>query len=487
MPQHKRPKRVLIVGSGAAGTAAAWSLARSPDFAVQVWEAEPHAGGVATSEVIGSNGSTATWLNDGVQGGSPTYRNTLWLHEQAGIAPRPVDFRVSFGRGDTAWNNSAATPLVKRLQSDIQRFGKLLAWIDRTEPLSALLPIGLVLRAGRFSKEFRDHMLYPLVALFFGTGNQTRRVSAALVSRVFRDEKLRLFDFDPERLLSQRPPMFAFDRLSEIYATMVRKTEETGRGTFHFNRPVERIERAAHGVTAIDAQGEAERFEAVIFACPANVALRVLSKPSLRERAALGSVQYFHDITVTHTDRAYMERYYELDDARGDQYFIRTYPDATDRIEMSFDLSHYQPQLESSVYQTIFLDRASDESRWTIDEIDPQRVLFSKPWIQFSHTWQHYVRVVPWLRFLQGRQHTFYAGSWTLANTHEVATISGFAAAYRLGADYPVEGDALALEQFETYLGVVHGRAYHERPRVSDRNRLHGNETTKEPPLAPRA
>ena len=186
----------------------------------------------------------------------------------------------------------------------------------------------------------------------------------------------------------------------------------------------------------------------------------MLSKPSLRERAALGSVQYFHDITVTHTDRAYMERYYELDDARGDQYFIRTYPDATDRIEMSFDLSHYQPQLESSVYQTIFLDRASDESRWTIDEIDPGQVLFSKPWIQFSHTWQHYVRVVPWLRFLQGRQHTFYAGSWTLANTHEVATISGFAAAYRLGADYPMEKDELALAQFETYLGVVHGLAF---------------------------
>ena len=154
-----------------------------------------------------------------------------------------------------------------------------------------------------------------------------------------------------------------------------------------------------------------------------------------------------------------MERYYELDDTRGDQYFVRTYPDSTDRIEMSFDLSHYQPQLETSVYQTIFLDRGHDEHRWTIDEIDPDKVLLSKPWIQFSHSWQHYVRVVPWMRFLQGRNRTYYAGSWTLANTHEVATISGFAAAHRLGAPYPLEHDALALDQFETYLSVVHGKS----------------------------
>jgi predicted NAD/FAD-binding protein len=452
-----RIKRVLVVGSGAAGTAAAWSLSHEGRFAVEVWEAAPQAGGVATSEVIAVGSSNGVWLNDGVQGGSPTYRNTLWLHEQVGIAPRPIDFRVSFGRDDTAWNNTTTTKLVERLSSDIERFGRLLAWIDRMEPLSALLPIGLVLKAGGFSRDFRDHMLFPLVALFFGTGNQTRRVSAAIIARVFSDEKLRLFDFDPERLLSQRPAMFAFDRLSDIYASLVEAVEKTGRAKFHFARPVSRIERAAEGIVATDEHGATERFDELIFACPADVALRALVHPTFRERQVLGAVQYFHDITVTHTDRAYMERYYELDDARGDQYFIRAYPDATDRIEMSFDLSHYQPQLEASVYQTIFLDRDHDEHRWTIDEIDPSRVLFSKPWIQFSHTWQHYVRVVPWLRFLQGRRHTHYAGSWTLANTHEVATISGFAAAYRLGARYPLANDVLAREQFQTYLSVVHG------------------------------
>lgn len=46
-------KRVLVVGSGAAGTAAAYSLSRCADkFDVQVWEKAPVPGGVATTSEI---------------------------------------------------------------------------------------------------------------------------------------------------------------------------------------------------------------------------------------------------------------------------------------------------------------------------------------------------------------------------------------------------------------------------------------------------
>merc|ERR1719193_600244 len=58
---------------------------------------------------------------------------------------------------------------------------------------------------------------------------------------------------------------------------------------------------------------------------------------------------------------------------------------------------------------------------------------------------------------LQGGKRTLYAGSWTVANTHEVAVISGLAAAWRLGARYPFEPDEMARSQFDTYLRVAHG------------------------------
>jgi len=62
-----------------------------------------------------------------------------------------------------------------------------------------------VLKVLRFSKEFRNQMALPLVALFFGTGNQTPNVAAAVIARVFLDPDLRLFDYCPQRLLNSVP------------------------------------------------------------------------------------------------------------------------------------------------------------------------------------------------------------------------------------------------------------------------------------------
>ena len=149
---------------------------------------------------------------------------------------------------------------------------------------------------------------------------------------------------------------------------------------------------------------------------------------------------------------------------------------------MSFDLTHYQPQLRDHgssgrpkhVYQTIFLN-ATDAASWTLSAINPHKVLLRKWWRQFAHTWRHFAFVVPFMRFLQGGRgaaaslssvdqqglarsgSVYFCGSYTLFNTHEIAVISGLAAAHRLGAAYPFTEDALAAQQFDTYLKVAHG------------------------------
>lgn len=42
-------------------------------------------------------------------------------------------------------------------------------------------------------------------------------------------------------------------------------------------------------------------------------------------------------------------------------------------------------------------------------------------------------------------------------NMHELAVTSGFAAAYRLGADYPFKGDKDCERLFKLYLALSHG------------------------------
>jgi hypothetical protein len=75
---------------------------------------------------------------------------------------------------------------------------------------------------------------------------------------------------------------------------------------------------------------------------------------------------------------------------------------------------------------------------------------------QFAHTWKHFAFWVPFVRFLQGHRHTYYAGSYTLFNTHEIAVMSGLAAADRLGAPYPFD-DEFAFKQYKTLFKITHG------------------------------
>ena len=65
--------------------------------------------------------------------------------------------------------------------------------------------------------------------------------------------------------------------------------------------------------------------------------------------------------------------------------------------------------------------------------------------------------------------------SFTVLNMHELAVTSGFAAAYRLGADYPFHGDEDCERLFRLYLGLSHGA---RMVRWLRRPRLHGGVLT---------
>jgi len=529
-----------VVGAGCAGLSCAWSLSRFPEkFEVDVWEALPEPGGVATSCSVKLSNGQSVEINDQVQvgcrnfpilkpilceygftlgnlceicgqvssiianrslshpsisltrtnhhgpspqGGAPSYHNNLMFFKEFGFDPHPVKFKVCFGKGDKAWTNHSESLLVRRLRKDIRRFGRALKWINRLEPLFIFVSIDKVLRLWRFSAEFGDHMVYPLTALFFGTGNQTPNVSAAVVARVFLDKKLALFDYCNERLLNGSPTMFAFPNLADIFSTIVSRLQESG-VTVSTSSPVRRVVRKNGKVYVSGDTHEPREYDDIVFTCDMETTLNVLEKPSWLERKLLGAVRYYDDYIVTHEDHEYMEREYEMNSSmedtcpspsssssssspcppqgavQGDMYFIRTAPEDSKKCEMSFNLAHYQPHLASlgrPVYQTIFLD-AKERALWTEASIDPNKILKTRWCRQFAHTVSHFTKWVPWGRFVQGRKNTWYAGAVTCVNTHEIATISGLACAHRLGAPYPYSHDPLALAQMKLFLRVAHG------------------------------
>lgn len=167
---------------------------------------------------------------------------------------------------------------------------------------------------------------------------------------------------------------------------------------------------------------------------------------------------------TTEEDRRAAEEAFEFAKANfRPLYYTKQYPEDKAKIEMSFDLTHYQPQfrggkpagpinpedeskrrpesnqvpieareaqrsklgnegatartgtdaegtpeppLENHVFQTIFLDRDDSSHLWTIEDIAPEKRIYEKWWKQQSHRWQHYAGTVPWMMFINGKRNT---------------------------------------------------------------------------------
>lgn len=125
---------------------------------------------------------------------------------------------------------------------------------------------------------------------------------------------------------------------------------------------------------------------------------------------------------------------------------------------------------ESLARQTIFLNKR-DHQTWSKSGINPDKIIREDWWHQLCHSYTHYLFVVPFLwlvnstplfNLFRRQSRIKFAGSWTLVNAHEVAVMSGIAAAYSLGASYPeeLEKDGFALLCFRLYTLLVWGRWY---------------------------
>ncbi|KAK6532537.1 hypothetical protein TWF281_006725 [Arthrobotrys megalospora] len=371
------PKKVLVVGAGAAGMSCAHHLSNHPDlFKVTVLESTSSCGGQAFSIPLDETRHGASWLNQGVQGGSHIFRHTFSMFRSQGYDVHPVNLQISFGKGSTFWTNAFPTKFHEDHEKDIRKFRKVLKVIKWFSLLFVFIPIRVLLNMFRFSKEFGDYMIMPSLALFLGTGNATPEVNSLILERLYGSPTVGMWydeeTMDKEKkkegvLSGNNPEMVVFPNLSEFYETW-RKTL-VGRGVeVRLNTEVVRVfERGRNGVKVLvkkagdkTSTGEetVEEYDELVFACLADTAKRILGKQATwRERFILGRKIWSDDITVTHWDSEYMEKDYTnhfdeeqvtttsvtgRDDsariAQGKEfspmYYIKPYDQEPDKLEM---------------------------------------------------------------------------------------------------------------------------------------------------------
>jgi hypothetical protein len=313
-------------------------------------------------------------------------------------------------------------------------------------PILGIVPIRVMLRMFLFSKDFGNKMVYPLIALFLGTGNQTANVSCAILERLFDDPNMKLWDFDSETLLPNLPKMVTFPNLHDFYEDWRKDLEDKGvdirlntdvtgvlqrgdKGVIIQTRPFDALANGRRG-EHVGPQSNPERFDELVLCVLADDSLKILGKTAtLKERFVLGGAKFFDDVTITHSDCDYFQKHYEtafdpelcaephsktqegqIAFAKGQQrgpsdepggfrpmYFTKSYAEDPKKIEMSFDCSNYQHQFrtdhdaettpvpfQNHVFQSIFLDK-ENKQLWTINEIDESKIIGKKWWHQVRH------------------------------------------------------------------------------------------------------
>ncbi|KAI1766924.1 FAD/NAD(P)-binding domain-containing protein [Hypoxylon sp. FL1150] len=505
-------KRVLVVGAGAAGMSTAYHLSQHRDkFDVTLIDAVDYCGGQAFSIPLEKERYGASWCNQGVQGGSYIFHHTLTMFHRQGYHADPVNLQVSFGKDETFWSNVFPTKLLARHQKEVRRLPTVLKLIRWFEILFALLPLKFVFKLFRFSEEFTNTIALPMAALFLGTGNATPEVPTIMFERLCTSPTYGMW-YAPNKttIVDNQPPMVVFPNFSEFYSTWMKDLVARGVTVRLSTELTEIVQRNKRGVVVkiksrtpvpdghnptggdLDAPTSEEAYDEIVLCCLADTAKKVLGRTaSWKEKKVLGSAKFSDDITITHNDADYMKNHYEnfyrkdltVSELNGVEqtsrlafaennfrpmYYIKMYSEDKSKLEMCFDTTNYQSQFpdkvpfEQHVFQTIYLNKERDSKLWTDHEIKEERIIRKDWWHQLCHSYTHYLFVIPWMMFLQAKNHTRYAAAWTLVNAHEVAVMSGIAAAVDLGAEYPedLESDRFAFLCFRLYYLLAYGKWY---------------------------
>lgn len=508
-------------------------MSNHPDkFDVTLIDAVDYCGGQAFSMPLDKDRHGASWFNQGVQGGSYIFHHTCTMFARQGYHSDPVKLQVSFGKDDTFWTNVFPTEILAKHQKDIRKLVFMWKFMRWFEIFFALLPLQLVCKLFMMDEDFINVVALPMTALFLGTGNETPSTPAMMLERLATSPTYGMwYPPDNRSVASNLPPMIVFPNFTEFYQTWKKDLEDRGVKVRLSTELTEIVHRDKKGVTVkIRARTpredghnagtnltpqypgpddlaqkdqsnpqQEERYDELILCVLADSAKALLGKKaSWREKKVLGAAKFSNDITITHTDSDYMKKHYEnfyredvaVQELSGqDQherleygknnfrpmYYIKMYPKDKSKLEMCFDTTNYQCQFpekvpfEDHVFQTIFLNKQRDGHLWSDNEIDKSKIIRSDWWHQLCHSYTHYIKVVPWMMFLQAKNSVRFGGSWTLVNAHEVAVMSGIAAAVDLGAEYPedLENDKFALLCFRLYYLLVYGKWYKRRYKNS--------------------
>ena len=416
-------EKVAIIGSGIAGLGSAWLLRQK--YETHLFESGSHFGGHSNTFQVDEGGRQVPVDTGFIVYNSKNYPNLTALFAELEVKSRPtsMSFGVSIDRGDVEYAGSGlntlfaqrrnlARPAHWKMLGEILRFNSLCKQLVDRDGFGDRTVADLLDQEG-FSTTFRDRYLLPMAAAIWSCPTRTMLgFPLESFAHFFRNHGL----LD----LRNRPQWRSVDGGSRMYVERILGDlgERTSKGN-----AVQTVRRNSSGVELIFEDGSRRTFDRAVIATHADQALRLLEKPTSTESMLLGSFRYQENRVFLHSDPQLMPRSRRVWSAWN--YLADTRNMMTDSVSVTYWMN---------LLQNI------DARRNYFVSLNPLR---EPDTVHASMMYEHPVfdtdaiSAQSRLGSIQGRQRTWFCGSYFGYGFHEDALASAVEVASLLGVTAP--------------------------------------------------
>ena len=411
-------KHIAVVGSGAAGLAAAWLLKKR--HRITLLEKEDRLGGHSHTKTLPEP------LNLKIDTGfivynEPSYPNLTRWFEAMDVKTEASDMSFAVSR-DNGKFEYAGGPLLGLIAQPglpfTKRFWRMLLDLLRfyrqapgTIPTDSRMTLGQYLTAHNYSSEFIEDHLLPFGAAVWSTPKQQMLDYPA-------SSFIRFCSNHGLLQISNRPQWRTVTGGSETYVNAVRMA--IGENSIRTGFDVSHIDRGETGVVVHASNGDSVQADEVVIATHADQALACLAQPSEQETSLLSAFAYETNLSVLHTDISHMP-------TRRRAWCSWNYVERSEADTRQVSLSYWMNRLQNlpagqNYVVTLNPERMPAKERILRSQQYEHPVFTAETWAAQQRLWS-----------LQGQHHTWFCGSYFGAGFHEDAIQAGFAVAEQLG------------------------------------------------------
>ncbi len=423
---------IAVVGSGAAGLAAAWLL--SKQHRVTLLEQDDRLGGHAHTATVsadvpdnsddnsGNNSDNGQKIDTGfIVYNEPSYPNLTRWFEAMNVTTEASDMSFAVSRDDGEFEYAGGpllglfaqpTLLLRarfwRMLVDLLRFYREAA---KQIPADSSMTLHHYLQKNAYSSEFIEDHLLPFGAAIWST-SKSRMLdypAAAFIRFCDNHGLLRIMN---------RPQWRTVSGGSERYVQAVEQA--IGAQSIKTGFTVNRIERHADHVVVYGNAGQQLQADQVVVAAHADQALRLLDQPSDLERALLSPFNYESNLAILHTDTSYLPKRRR---AWCSWNYVERSGSDTSRVSVSYWMNRLQNIASQQQYVVTLNPTVEPAAHCVLRKVLYQHPVFtSGTWAAQQSLWS-----------MQGQNRTWFCGSYFGAGFHEDAVQAGFAVAEQLG------------------------------------------------------